>query len=522
MPPATAFRLPLWTPPRWTLPLWTLLLLCPAASCGAIRPNVLLIVSEDNGPELGCYGDPYARTPHLDRLAEQGVRFERAFVPYSVCSPSRAAFLTGLYPHQNGQIGLATHHFSLYRNDLPNAATLMKSAGYRTGLIGKLHVNPAQAFPFDDRAIPSANFGRRKMEEYAAAAAKFIRSSDKPFFLSINYPDAHLPFHRQQFGRPAQPVTGKDVKPLPWVGIDSPRLRSVTADYYNCLARLDEGIGLLLDELRDAGKFDNTLIMYFGDHGAQFPRGKVSLYEGGLRIPLIVHWPGQTAQGLVRQDLVSTVDILPTMLAAAGVAIPENLPGRSLVPLLRGESVPWRDYIFAFGTGSFPLAFCLQHSVRDERYKLILNLRPDVENLGARPYLDPDYPVTVVSGFTLDEQASASPGVAAALERYRHPPAIELYDLQTDPHEWTNLAGQPEYAAVQGRLEAALREFRTQTRDPFLDPANVESFAESQLGIQDMSYRRNKNFRWPYVDAFREWRDQREAAVVPDPAPKKQ
>jgi len=121
-----------------------LLFLTPAWA--DLAPNILLIVSEDNGPELGSYGGPYARTPNLDRLAEQGVRFENAFVPYSVCSPSRAAFLTGLYPVQNGQIGLATHKFAMYRKDTPNFATLLKSSGYYTGLIGKLHVNPESAF----------------------------------------------------------------------------------------------------------------------------------------------------------------------------------------------------------------------------------------------------------------------------------------------------------------------------------------------------------------------------------------
>jgi N-sulfoglucosamine sulfohydrolase len=233
------------------------------------------------------------------------------------------------------------------------------------------------------------------------------------------------------------------------------------------------------------------------------------LYEGGLRIPMIVKWPGHTQPGLVKNELTSTVDILPTMLAAASAPIPEHLPGLNLLPLLQGESVSWREYIFGFGTGSFPLAFCLQHSIRDDRYKLIVNLHPETENLGARCYLDPSYPVTVVSGFTLEEQSTASPKVAAGLKRFSHPPAVELYDLKTDPHEWTDLAGKPEYAEIQKRLEAALLEFRTKTGDPFLDPENVESFAKSQLGIKDMSYRKDKTFRWPYVDEFRKWRDKR-------------
>jgi len=139
------------------------------------QPNVLLIVSEDNGPELGCYGDPYAYTPNLDQLAAEGVRFENAFVPYSVCSPSRACFLTGLYPHQNGQIGLATHKFAMYRKNTPNFASILKKHGYRTGLIGKLHINPESAFPFDFRAIPGANFNRTKsVADYTAEAARFF------------------------------------------------------------------------------------------------------------------------------------------------------------------------------------------------------------------------------------------------------------------------------------------------------------------------------------------------------------
>jgi N-sulfoglucosamine sulfohydrolase len=234
-----------------------LILLLAGAILSLAQPNVLLVVSEDNGPELGCYGDPYAHTPIIDRLAESGVRFDRAFVPYPVCSPSRACFLTGLYPHQNGQLGLATHKFSTY-GGIPNLFTLMKSAGYRTGLIGKLHVNPEQDFPVDFRAIKGANFGRRNMVEYADSAARFFKDADEPFFLSINYPDAHFPLHKQQFGLPEKPTEPSEVEPLPWVGANSQRLRELTANYYNCLQRLDSGVGMLLQKLKESGKFDDT------------------------------------------------------------------------------------------------------------------------------------------------------------------------------------------------------------------------------------------------------------------------
>ncbi|MDE2681349.1 MAG: exo-alpha-sialidase, partial [Verrucomicrobiota bacterium] len=154
------------------------------------KPNVLLIVSEDNGPDLGCYGDSYARTPHLNQLAREGVRFATAWVPYSVCSPSRACFLTGRYPHRNGQLGLATHKFAMYEK-WPNLFSLLKSAGYRTALLGKIHVNPTSAFPLDRHWNPSSSisFGKRDVRRIAAEAGKFMRAGDAPFVMSVNYPD---------------------------------------------------------------------------------------------------------------------------------------------------------------------------------------------------------------------------------------------------------------------------------------------------------------------------------------------
>ena len=488
--------------------LLTLLVLTPAAAEGGA--NILLIVSEDNGPELGSYGDPYARTPNLDRLAQEGVRFENAFVTYSVCSPSRASFLTGLYPVQNGQIGLATHKFAMYREDTPNFVTLLKPRGYHTGLIGKLHVNPESAFPFDFHAIPGANFNRKlSVEDYAEAAARFWKEAgDRPFFLSVNFPDAHLPFLRQANGRPANPLSADDVEPMPWVGVDSPRIREQVANYYNCLERLDQGVGLLLAELDKAGLAENTIVFYIGDHGAQFPRGKGTVYEGGLRVPLIVRWPGKAKAGAVRRELVSTIDILPSALEAAQVEPPASLPGRALQPLLTGESsVPWRRYIFGFTTGSFPRACFLQRSIRDERFKLIWNLRPETENLDAGTYLDEEHQNFVVSGAKEEEQAAAPAHVKVAFKRWSGPPQYELYDLETDPYEWRNLADDPAYAEVEQRLVDALHGWQQQIRDPFLVQEHVEEFVEEQLANRDLGYRKRDGFEWSYLRAFRAWRE---------------
>jgi N-sulfoglucosamine sulfohydrolase len=476
--------------------LLSLLLLNTCAFAAARKPNLLLIVSEDNGPELGCYGDPYAQTPTLDRLASEGVLFENAFVPYSVCSPSRACFLTGLYPQQNGHLGLATHAFTLYKKfaTLPGE---LKAAGYRTGIIGKLHVNPANAFPFDFKAIPSANFGKRDMKAYAAAASKFINAGDEPFFLSINYPDAHFPLLRQQFGLPVTPIEADEVKPLPWVGADSPRLRQFTADYYNCLRRLDDGVALLLDELAKAGKAENTLILYIGDHGAQFSRGKTSVYEAGLRIPMIAHWPGKVKAGERRKELVSSIDIMPSFISAAGAVVPEGLPGRPLQPLMRGEAVPWRDVFCAIATGAAPAIRCMQMSIRDARYKLIYSPMRE-KNYSAQAYLT-QYNPHFAAGTQEGEISAAMQGV---YDRYLNPPVFEFYDLEKDPYEFHDLANDPAFAVERERLFKRFRAWQESIKDPFREEANVRFFADMQAEQAQGAYRKKKHFRWPYLDVF--------------------
>ena len=482
--------------------------LCSGA-VAADRLNILLIVSEDNGPELGCYGDPHARTPNLDRLASEGVLFENAFVPYSVCSPSRACFLTGLYPHQNGQIGLATHKFAMYRKETPNFASLLRKSGYRTGLIGKLHVNPESAFPFDFRAIPGANFNRHEtVANYAAAAARFFaQTRDSSWFLSVNFPDAHLPFLRQANRLPTKPLSADEVKPLPWIGVNTPRLREQVANYYNCLERLDHGVGLLMAELRNSGQSENTIVIYIGDHGAQFPRGKGTVYEGGLRVPMIIRWPAIAKAGQSCHELVSTVDLLPTALQAAGVEAPEILPGRALQPLLSEPKVTeWRQYIFGFTTGANARNCFVQHSVRDERYKLISSPRAGTVNLIAGSYLDESHQNFVISGATSKDQATASRTVRAAFTRWKRPPRFELYDLQKDPYEWHDQSQNPELVEVKKRLIKALTDQQERTYDPFIDSKNVEAYVTEQLANRDLAYKGNKSFRWSYLDAFPKWR----------------
>lgn len=465
-------------------------------------PNILLIVSEDNGPELGCYGDPYARTPNLDRLASEGIRFERAFVPQAGCSQSRASFLTGLYPHQHGQIGLATWNFRLYREDTPNLPRSLKAAGYRTGLIGKLHINPASVFPFDIHKITSANFQRENLSDYAKHAAQFMNAGDAPFFLSVNYPDPHDPWIRQVGGLPKQPQTGKEVRAMPFMGIDPPEWREMIADYYNSVSRMDSLVGDLLTALEASGKAKDTIVVYLGDHGVDMFRGKRTCYEGGVRIPLMLRWPGQV-QSQVREELVSTIDLMPTLLTAAGIRPPTNLPGRALQPMFDAETTPWRTHLFTEYHTHGASNYFPQRAVRNDRFKLIESLLPGE--------VHPDYEATFrkMAGevnnsspkLTVDFHevvAGASKEVRDAYERMRQPPRFQLYDLKKDPHEFHNLADSPEFKKQLEDLRHRLKAWRTQTNDPLLQQANLRRLTTEIRSVK--SKKDSKKKPWDYPD----------------------
>ncbi len=469
-----------------------------AKTATASPPNILLITSEDHGREIGCYGDPFADTPNIDQLSSEGVRFDAAFVPLSVCSPSRACMLTGLYPHQNGQVGLATHKFTTYAG-IPNLFALLKAAGYRTGMIGKLHVNPEDAFPIDFRAYPGSNFGNRPQSKFAEEAHAFMSADRASFLLMVNYPDAHRPFLSQQHGIPEKVLEAEDVRAPEFMGVDTPRLRKDVADYYNCLNRLDTGMGMLLEALEDCGKADETIVIWLSDHGAPLARGKVTCYEAGLRVPMVARYPGHMQAGHVERRMVSSLDILPTLLEVTGVQRSESaptLPGRSLLPLLEGRDVPWREYIFGQHWADAPVEelWYPQQSVRDTRYKLIVNpLR------GENPVRTSYYGKTHIAGCpTMEELAKAPKEVRAGYVVWAEGVPVELYDLQQDPHEWTNLADDPAYASIQDRLLGALERWRRDTGDPMSNPELLKRFDAEMESARGTNYRGNREFQWEY------------------------
>jgi N-sulfoglucosamine sulfohydrolase len=470
------------------------------------KPNILLIVSEDNGPDLGCYGVKEVHTPNLDQLAAEGILFENAYVPYSVCSPSRATLFTGLYPHQNGQIGLATHKFRMYK-EFKTLPVYMKEAGYRTGCLGKIHVNPESAIPFDFRVIEGANFAKKNLKQYAEEAADFISDSQDPFFLMVNYPDAHYPLQRQVEDMPAHPIDGSDIDgSIPFIGADSERLREYTANYYNSMNRLDEAVGMLLEKLEASGKADDTLIVYLGDHGAQFSRGKCSNYEAGLKIPLLVKLPGISNKRFRTDQLVSSIDLLPTFLSAAQIDIPEALPGKSMLPLFQDPNFDnGRTHIFADGNGSSVLLYYPRRSVRGKRFKLIHNLLYERENpkyhfyeTHRNPHFD--------GGTEAEEILKSGPEIIEAYKTWRNPPKYELYDLKNDPYEFKNLSEDPKYKEHLVELIATLENWQEATNDPLADEDKFDRFNREIDSINTLypnhSYTKNKDFKWSYPDYF--------------------
>ena len=440
------------------------------------RLNVLFITTDDLGLELSCYGETLIQTPNMDKLAADGVQFQIAYVAQASCSPSRSAMFTGLHTHSTGQYGLTNAGFALHpelRNKtIPN---LLKASGYRTGIIGKLHVAPEESFQFDFR---DTNSGKTRQVRWVAKRVNdfFDEAGDQPFFLMVNYSDPHAfrhPEDRTQWyfppqvdGLPANPLLPNEKTLFPFQQIDTHEQRVRTAGYYNAVQRLDDGIGMLMDVLEKHRHRDDTLVIFIGDHGPPFARGKTTVYEAGIRIPFIVHWPG-VSKPMRSKAMVSTIDILPTILDATGIAPAGKMHGQSLRPVLENANAPWRDYLVAefHFHGSRP--FYPRRAIRDHRYKLIHNLLAGKAKPSTGIDGDPAYKVS-------QQPRYEGTPVRRAFNTFANPPEFELYDLENDPVEFNNLAGNAECRAVQERLTKALLEYRKQTDDPFLDPEFLE------------------------------------------------
>jgi N-sulfoglucosamine sulfohydrolase len=441
-----------------------------------VRPmNVLLITADDLGLQVGAYGETLIQTPNIDGLAAAGARFEVAYVAQPSCSPSRAALFTGMYSHSTGQYGLTDTGLALHE-ELRNATipNLLKQAGYRTGLIGKLHVNPESSFQFDYRPVVNA----RIVREVAQKADEFFASSgDQPFFLMVNYFDPHADpnvFNSQVDGLPEAPLQPGPAVIFRWQQTDTPAHETRTAGYYSAVQRLDAGIGMLMDTLQRHNLLENTLVIFVGDNGPPFTRGKISVYENGIRTPFIVLWPGVSRVADVNKAMVSTVDILPTILDATGQPIPTHVQGESLRSALSDTTYAGRAYLVAEHHFHIKKPFTPQRAIRNQRFKLIHNLRS-----GA---VQPILGVDGCSAYFISRQPEyVGTAVRATFDTFATPPEFELYDLVNDPIEFHNLAADPLYQDVLTELKSALMAWRKDTNDPFLDQAFMDYYINFSL-----------------------------------------
>jgi arylsulfatase A-like enzyme len=418
-----------------------------ASLAAAERPDIVVFLTDD----LGCldtapYGERAIRTPHFQRLADAGLTFDRACVASPSCAPSRAALLTGLMPARNG----AEANHSRPRAELKKWPAWFQDLGYEVVAFGKVsHYRHTAEYGFD-------HYAHDTFHDHAAipAAIEFLKRRDrarsKPLCLLVGSNWPHVPWPEKDLGYdPAQ-------LPLPAGSIDTPETRSWRARYAAAVTKADEELGLVYDAAqRQLGP--GTLFVFSSDHGAQWPFAKWNCYEAGVRVPLIIAWPGLVRPGTRTAALVSWVDLLPTLVESAGGAAPDGIDGRSFLPVLRGELTAHRDYVFTTHSGDGNWNIYPARSVRSERWKYILNLHPEFAftthidlpgNLGQRAYFS-----------TWEAAAGSNPAAEAIVRRYHARPAEELYDLAADPHEQQNLAADPQHAAVLQDLRAELEQW---------------------------------------------------------------
>ena len=452
---------------NFQLILSRLILLLPCLSPGLLeadeRPNFIVIIGDDiSWNDYGAYGHPNIRTPHVDQLAKQGMRFDLAFLTTSSCSPSRCSIMTGRYPHSTGAGEL---HQPLPEDQI-TFAKVLKEAGYYTAAAGKWHLGNAPREHFD-----SIKGGRPSGCEEWVPTLKG-RDKDKPFFMWFASTDAHRSWSKDAV---TPPHTNEDVIVPPFMP-DTDDVRKDLALYYDEVSRMDEYVGKVVAELKTQGEFDNTVIIVMADNGRPFPRCKTTMYDSGIRTPFVVSWPREIDPGVVNTNLVSSVDIAPTFIQLAGLEPPSSFQGKSFANGLRNVSSVSREYIFAEHNWHDYAAH--DRAVRDGRYLYIRNSFPEYP---ATP------PADAVRSLSYDSmQALEAAGMLPDHQRqcFLYPRAAEeLYDLHADPHSLRNLAADSGLADVRSRLSGALDEWIVSTQDKIPVPLTPDRF-HRRLGTQ--------------------------------------
>jgi len=450
----------------WMYSILIVTLLTPLMMGANAKKNIVMMVSDDQGFQAGCYGNEIIKTPNMDKLAAEGTRFNYAFCTTSSCSASRSVILSGLYNHANGQYGHqhSYHNFHTHRwvKSLP---VLLSQAGYRTARIGKYHVQPAEIYQFDTALKASS----RNPVQMANAVQAFIQENDKhykqPFFVYYCTSDPHRSgrgfANRNYPGVKRIKYDPVKIKVPYWLP-DNEEVRKELAEYYESISRLDQGIGRMMEVVKETGHWDDTLIIYLSDNGPPFPGAKTTVYEPGIHLPLLVRSPDQKKKGVVTNAMVTWADLAPTVLDYADVDLPEKykMHGRSFLPVLDETDPEGWDKIFASHTFHEVTMYYPMRVIRTTRYKYILNLA----NSLPYPFASDLWESPTWQGVLKRGDKMFGP---RTVEAYIHQPRHELYDLKADPHEATNLADNPKYADVLRKLQAELKDWQKNTNDPW-------------------------------------------------------
>lgn len=426
------------------------------------KPNILVFIADDAGMDFGCYGNPAIKTPNIDKLAAEGMKFENAFVTAPQCSPCRTSILSGKFAHT---IGTEELHTGIDSTTvlLPS---YLKDAGYYTGLMLKHHIGEhgiAQFDYFNKESVWPEYYGtgeyNDKMMDYFRA---FLDSSDtKPFFLWMGFIDPHRPYldsprkknHAEQVHDPA------DVIVPPYLD-DNDSTRSDLAQYYDEIHRMDTHIGWMLEELEKQGKLDNTLVIFFSDNGMPFPRAKMTCYDAGIKTPFIVRWKDKIKTGSTYEGLTSLIDLSPTLMDVAGMKKPDDMYGKSILPVFSNQDEPGREYIFAERNKQNYYDYI--RAVRTKEYKLIYNALPE---FGL--YCDDNNPTGREMRRRFENDQLAHYGKRC----FEKPePELELYDIKEDPYELNNLADDPDMQEKKEKLLSVLKQWQKETGDFEADP----------------------------------------------------
>lgn len=431
------------------------------------HPNIVFVLSDDHSyPYLGCYGEPEMKTPNLDRFAAEGFKGRRMFTAAPQCVPSRASILTG-----RSAVACRITRFSspLPRDEITFPEILKKEAGYFVGVLGRsYHLDGSGRGPeVSQRVFEEAHMVTFKerfdfvdatgQENVPMKMKEFFdqRPDKQPYFLWVNFSDPHHPWTTGQ--TPPDPAKVRVPGFLP----DLPGVRKDLSEYMGEVEHADADFQTVLDIIKERAGLENTLILFMGDNGMAFPSGKGNLHDPGLNVPLLAWWPGVIPAGGDSDVLMSGEDIGPTCLQAAGLAVPERMSGVGFLPLLRGEEFKSRSYIFAergphggatFTENTLASAVDYSRAVRSSRYKLIYNVTP---NLAYAPVDSAGNP-----GWQEMVKAHADQALASEFETlyFTSPrPVYEIYDLESDPAELHNIAGQSELKDTERELKEALQ-----------------------------------------------------------------